>query len=151
MFNNRFVGGIGENMQQYKPLGVTTPIRVRRRCTQDSLSPKSSYGFEWAKQPISMLTTFRYSFTQFLNAFQGGLQLNEELARANALEMNYDQYLNNPHDVRYPHNSKSNPKNGYSTRKGNSRSPYGYRTQSPARLGSRTRSPNPYDPSRTND
>ena len=55
--------------------------------------------FEWAKRPITMLTTYRYSFTQFLNAFQEGLQLEEELDRANALEINYGQHLNNPHDV----------------------------------------------------
>ena len=69
--------------------------------------------FEWAKQPIFMVTTSQYSFTQFLTALQEGIELNEELTCANAPGVNYGRYVNNPHDVRHPNNPRLNPKHGY--------------------------------------
>ena len=69
--------------------------------------------FEWARQPTSMLTSSRYSFTQFLTALQEGILLNEEIARANGPGANYGQYPNNPHDVRHPNYPRLDLKHGY--------------------------------------
>ena len=107
--------------------------------------------FEWAKQPISMVTTSRYSFTQFLTALQESIQLNEELTRANAPGVNYGQYVNKPHDFRHPNNPRLDPKHGYEPRRNHSRSPHRNRSHSPTRRGYRNRPRRPYDPRRTND
>ena len=69
--------------------------------------------FERAKQPIFMRKTSRYSFTQFLTAIRESIQLNEELVRVNAPDVNYVQYLNNPHDFLQPNNPRLDPNNGY--------------------------------------
>ena len=55
----------------------------------------------FAQQPISQLTSARYTLTQFTTALQESLQLTEELARARAPELNYGQYVRDPREVRF--------------------------------------------------
>ena len=50
----------------------------------------------FAQQPISQLTTARYTFKQFTTALKESLQLMEELTRARAQELNYGQYVRGP-------------------------------------------------------
>ena len=57
-------------------------------------------GQPFAQQPISQITSSRYSFTQFTTAMKENLQLREELSRATAPELNYGQYVSDPRDVR---------------------------------------------------
>ena len=106
--------------------------------------------FDWAKQPIPVVTTPRYSFTQFLTALQESIQLNEEFARANAPYVKYGQYIYNSHDARHPNNPRQDPKHGYGPRRNYSRPPHGSRSQSPRRR-SRSRLRIPYDPRRAYD
>lgn len=54
---------------------------------------------DWAQQPISQVTTARYTFVQFITALQESLQLQEEISRAQATGINYGQYVNNPRDI----------------------------------------------------
>ena len=72
-------------------------------------------GLKFAQQPISQLTTARYTFTQFTTALKESLQLMEELTRARAQELNYGQYVRDPRDVR-PSSSRWSHRRNYSPR-----------------------------------
>ena len=65
---------------------------------------------DWAEQLISDTKTSKYSFTQFITALQGSLQLREERDRARTHDIDYGLYLRNPHDVDHSHNrNRSRP------------------------------------------
>lgn len=101
--------------------------------------------YDWAQQPISQLTTARYTFTQFITALNESLQLQEEISRAKLPEMHYGQYIVDPRDLRHnkyrfgdKYGSNYSPKRNYqpSESQDHSRSPnrYAHRTRSQGRL-----------------
>ena len=83
---------------------------------------------DWAAHPISQIATSKYSFTQFITALQESLQLQNERLRVQALSVGYGQYLNNPRDVAFPHNRRSERRRLSHRERTRSRSPY-YRGQ----------------------
>ena len=103
----------------------------------------------FAQQPISQLTSARYSFIQFTTALQESLQLSEELARIGAQDMHYGQYVRNPRDLRASNHWRSGQQfRQLHDRRDRSRSPYANRgherSRSPARFNNQgTRSINP--------
>ncbi len=83
---------------------------------------------DWAKQLISLVTTARYTYTQFINALQESVQLSEELSLAQAPEISYGQYVHNPRDVRYHRTHLFRNQNRYTPMR--SRTPYHSRNRS---------------------
>jgi len=80
---------------------------------------------EWAQQPISQVTTARYTFVQFITALQESLQLQEEISRAQATGINYGQYVNNPRDIGTRRNNRfSHLRNRQGNHWNRSRSPW---------------------------
>ena len=52
---------------------------------------KAVKSMRWAQQPISQLTTAKYTFSQFVTALQESLQLEEEISHARAQDIYYGQ------------------------------------------------------------
>jgi len=88
-------------------------------------------GFNWAQQPISQMTTARYSFNQFITSLQESLQLQEEMSRARAQDINYGQYTTHSHSVRHPNNRRGGKGRTWSPRRQDGRYSTSDRSRSP--------------------
>ena len=55
--------------------------------------------FDWARNPLSQITTSQYSFDQFVKALNKAIQLQAEISRTRTTGIDYGQYLTHPSDA----------------------------------------------------
>ena len=72
--------------------------------------------YDWAQQPISQLTTSRYTFVQLITALNESLQLLDEISRARTTDIQYRQYFRDHRDVRKQRNGRQDQR-GWSPRR----------------------------------
>ncbi len=115
------VHGLTKMVGYFKALAPQLPKGFRDDHHKTRNLCRAFMPIDWAQQPISQITTARYTFTNFITSLQEIRQLKEEMSQARAQEIKYCRYTTHPHYLRHPNNRRGVKDRAWLSRRYNGR------------------------------